>query len=39
MYEYARSHYKFFSENIKKDLENQNKTFEIDLNNPISYYL
>ena len=39
MYEYASSHYKFFSENIKKELIMQDKTFEIDLDKPISYYL
>ena len=39
MYEYSREHYNFFKENIRKDLLNQNLPFEIDLNNPISFYL
>jgi hypothetical protein len=39
MYDYAREHYEYFKESAKRDLLNQNLPFEIDLKNPISFYL
>ena len=39
MYDYAKGHYEYFTESLEKDLLNQNLPFEIDLKNPISFYL
>jgi hypothetical protein len=39
MYDYAKGHYEYFKESSEKDLLNQNLSFEIDLKNPISFYL
>jgi tryptophan halogenase len=39
MYDYARSHYEFFRDSVGKDLSNQFLPFELDLNNPMSFYV
>lgn len=39
MYDYAKSHYEHFKENTSRDLLDQSLPFEIDLKNPISFYL